>query len=123
MQFQGNLAKSYVGTLLEGWHPHLGEILDPPLISEEGGKNEKLTIEPPSRKFFTCLIVPVVLISDDAALGRNVLANPGSVTFVLFSVKLKNVFGGFLETMVKSKCNPNIPPFNCKGPPLRGLQL
>ena len=25
------LAKSYVGAPLESWHPHLGEILDPPL--------------------------------------------------------------------------------------------
>ena len=31
--FLENLAKSYVGTSLEGWHPHLWGILDLPLIS------------------------------------------------------------------------------------------
>ena len=30
--FWENLAKSYVGAPLEGWRPHLGEILDPPLV-------------------------------------------------------------------------------------------
>ena len=29
--FWENLAKSYVGVPLEGWHPNLGEILDLPL--------------------------------------------------------------------------------------------
>ena len=29
--FWGNLANSYVGAPPEGWRPHLGEILDPPL--------------------------------------------------------------------------------------------
>ena len=33
MQFSEILAKSYVGALPESWHPHLGEILDPPLLT------------------------------------------------------------------------------------------
>ena len=32
MQFFGNLAKSDVGALLEGWRPLLRGILDPPLF-------------------------------------------------------------------------------------------
>ena len=31
--FWENFAKSYIGTPLEGWCPHLGEILDPLLPS------------------------------------------------------------------------------------------
>ena len=33
MQFLRNLAKSYVGAPLEGWCPHLREIMDRPLYS------------------------------------------------------------------------------------------
>ena len=30
--FGENLAKSYAGAPPEGWRPHVGEILDPPLV-------------------------------------------------------------------------------------------
>ena len=33
--FWESLAKSYVGAPLEGWRPHIGEVLDPPLQNYE----------------------------------------------------------------------------------------
>ena len=32
--FRENLTKSYVGAPPESWRPHLGEIVDPPLITQ-----------------------------------------------------------------------------------------
>ena len=60
--FWENLAKSYVGVPLEGWRPHLREILDPPLLSVShsvhgggGGRGSlcmmPLSVLPPGRMF------------------------------------------------------------------------